>query len=211
MNNCITIEDIYEKSNISDIDIHIENMISLRLENKDYSSALNIINYTLDKLMNIVINITNSQIDECKENNQNNIITMTRYIDTSVIAYNNIEKKNQEFGSKISYINNLRSTYIDYINSTPIHNININYDYKTARYTMLHAGIYYNMGPCKFVTDKENKTNNELVITQRYCFYLINKLFSDDINNYMSELLQLGSCIVLTILDNKKIKHPLSQ
>ena len=199
MNECITIEDIYEKSNLSDIDIHIENMISLKLLNKDYTSALNIINYTITNLLTTVIEITNTQINECKENTQDNIITITRFIDTSRNMYNEMKKKLEDFGSRISFVENIKSGYMNYVC-----NPNINYNYNISLYTMLHEDIYYNIRPFKFISSKEYKNNDDLVITQKYCIYLINRLYSSDIKNYIDELIQLGCCILITALNNKK-------
>lgn len=204
MNECLTIDDIYENSNISDIDIHIENMISLKLLNKEYASAMNVIGCAISKLMDKAIYITNLQIEECKENNQDSIIRMTRYIDVSRNMHEEMEKKNQEFNSSVSYIENIKSNYID-VFIQPIHSININYDYNTFTYTMFHHNAVYNIIPCRFISKRDTKTSDELIITQRYCSFLINKLFNGEINNFINELLQLGSCIIFKALESKKL------
>ena len=206
MNEFLTIDDIYENSNISDIDIHIENMISLKLLNKEYASAMNVIGCAISKLMDKAIYITNLQIEECKENNQDNIISMTRYIDVSRNTREEMEKKIQEINSGVSYIENIRSDYID-VYTQPIYSININYNYNTSTYTMFHNKAVYNIVPCRFISKRDTKTTDELVITQRYCLFLMNKLFNGEIHNYIDELLQLGSCIIFKTLESKKIKH----
>ena len=211
MNECMTIEDIYEKSNLSDIDIHIESMISLKLINKNYASALSVLHYTIGKLLTTMVDITERQINDCKENNQNNIIKITRYIDISRAAHDDIEKKLQDFGSSVSYIENLRFTHIDYVYIPPIDSIHINYDYNTLKYMMLHGGINYNMGPCKFIAGRESKNKEELIMTQRYCTYLISKLCSGDISASVSELLQFGSCVIIKALEAKKINCQLNR
>jgi hypothetical protein len=203
MNECITIDDIYENSNISDIDIHIENMISLKLINRDYASAMNIIGCAMSKLMDKAMYITNLQIEECKENTQDNIIRMTRYIDVSRNTHEEMGKKIQEINSGISYIENIRSSYID-VYTQPIYSININYDYNTSTYRLSSGDTVYNIVPCKFISKRHTKTNDELIITQRYCAFLINKLFNGEINNSINELLQLGSCIIFKALESKK-------
>ena len=203
MNECITIDDIYENSNISDIDIHIENMILLKLANKEYASAMNVIGCAISKLMDKVIYITNLQIEECKENNQDNIIKITRYIDISRNTNEEIIKKNQEINSGISYIENIRSNYIDHIYEQPISSININYNYNTSTYTMFHNNTVYNIVPCKIIPNQDTKTTNELIITRRYCSFLINKLFNNEINNSLNELLQLGNYILFKALESK--------
>ena len=203
MNEFLTIDDIYENSNISDIDIHIENMISLKLLNKEYASAMNVIGCAISKLMDKVIYITNLQIEDYKENNQDNIISMTRYIDVSRNTHEEMKKKIQEINSGVSYIENIKYNYTN-VYTQPIYSININYDYNTSTYTMLHRNAVYNIVPCRFITKRDTKTTDELIITQRYCSFLINKLFNGDIHNSINELLQLGNCIIFKALESKK-------
>lgn len=206
MNEFLTIDDIYENSNISDIDIHIENMVSLKLLNKEYAPAMNVICCAISKLMDKAIYITNLQLEECKENTQDNIIRMTRYIDNYRNIHEEIEKKNQEMNSYVSYIENIKTNYID-VYTQPIHSININYDYNTSTYTMFHNNAVYNIVPCRFISKQDTKTKDELIITQRYCSFIINKIFNGEMHNYINELLQLGSCIIFKALESKKIKH----
>ena len=201
--NDISIEDIYEKSDQSELDIYIDNTISLKLLNKDYVSALNILSYTIGRVIDIITNLTDIQIEHCKENKQDNIITMTRYIDASRIAYNNIEKKNQKFYSSISRIEKTRSLYVDHIYVKPVDSININYDYSRSMYILFHKGIYYNIEPYKFGSEIEYKTNKEILFTQSYCISLINRLYNSN-NININELIQLGGCIIIKALNSKK-------
>ena len=179
---------------------------TLKLLNKEYASAMNVIGCAISKLMDKVIYITNLQIEECKENNQDSIISMTRYIDVSRNTHEEMKKKIQEINSGVSYIENIKSNYTN-VYTQPIYSININYDYNTSTYTMLHHNIVYNIVPCRFISRRDTKTTDELIITQRYCSFLINKLFNGEIHNSINELLQLGSCIIFKALESKKIRH----
>ena len=201
MNNYTTIDDIYEKSNIPDIDIYIENITSLKLEQKDYKSVICTLSNTVEKLLNIMINITNIQIDEYKENNQNNIIKMTRYIDFSKKAHDDMKKKVQDFENGISYIKNLRATYVDYVYTSPVASIYITYNYDISSYTLIYDNINYNMGTCKFPISRGYKNNGEQMNMHRH---LLNKLYEEDVDDSIIQLLQFSSSIIIKTLNSKK-------
>lgn len=177
-NKIVNIENIYNNAHISEIDTFIKNTINTKIRNKNYVSASESISGSIIKLMVEMINISNYQLNDCKENKQESIIKLVRYADTSNIILDSINESIKKYKDKTLLFNILKNRHInshiieDKKNDI-LDSIKMNYNKNTSIYTLLFNKVEYNTGPCNFILRTNNKARYaKRCVNKPVCSYI---------------------------------------